>query len=99
MSNIPRAMWRLRRVADDLANSGLRGKAKLIRTIITQDLPRRKSIGMKHGTRAKCSPALKKRILNFWRSRRGNIYWTQQRIAEKFNVTNARVSEIVNPKR
>lgn len=92
-------MWRLRLLADALAAQGLRAKAKQLRTIVTQDLPRRKSVGMKHGTRAKCTPMMKKFILQFWRVRRNNPYWTQQRIAERFNVTNARVSEIVNPKK
>lgn len=94
MSNIPRAMVRLRRLADDIETSGLYGYAKRLRTIVTQDLPRRKPVTKVYGTRRLCTPALRRRIKLFAADNPG---WTQQRIAERFNVTNARVSETLNP--
>lgn len=89
MSNIPQAMKLLRNVARDLELSGLRAKARRLRYIVTRYLPRVKARHMVHGTRAKCTPALRAKIVAWFKS---HPHWTQQRIAEKFNVTNARVS-------
>lgn len=52
-------------------------------------LDRRKSLPMVRGTRAKMTPVLALKI-RAWKAT--HLAWTQQRIAEKFNVTNARVS-------
>jgi predicted XRE-type DNA-binding protein len=48
-----------------------------------------------HGTRAKMTSTLARRIRH-WAAMHPT--WTQQRIAERFNVTNARVSETLHGK-
>jgi hypothetical protein len=58
------------------------------------EMYRRPQYRRAHGTRAKMTPALKRRIK---RLAKLHPRWTQQHIAESVNVTNARVSEILHP--
>jgi hypothetical protein len=99
MSDIPRANKRLRKLAKQIIDPMTRYLspkqiARRIRTICSQDLPRRKCLYRAKGTRATMTRALALKIRAF---ASGHPKWTQQRIAEKFNVTNARVSEILHP--
>lgn len=93
MSNIPLARAILCDIKKDF----------LVRPAITRrlnraigHLNREKSVRMVHGTRAKMTVALGVKV-RAWKVAHPN--WTQQRIAEKFNLTNARVSEALTRKK
>jgi hypothetical protein len=86
VSNIPLARVILASIKKDF----------LLRPAITRrlnkalgHLNRRKSIQRVRGTRARCTPALRAKI-KAWHA--SHPRWTLQRIAERYNVTNARVS-------
>lgn len=82
-------------LADDLEASGLLGYARRLRRYTTE-LYRRKGHYRVRGTRTPISPVL---ILKIRACAKSHPRWTQQHIAEKFNVTNARVSEALHGKR
>lgn len=93
MSNIPRARAVLSTIKKDF----------ILRPAITRRLNkalgllnREKSVRMVHGTRAKMTTVLGVKV-RAWKVMHPG--WTQQRIAEKFNLTNARVSEALTRKK
>lgn len=90
MSNIPAARADLER----LARKCPPGIARRIRSIATKRLHRRPQHVRTRalGTRAKMTPALGLRIKRWYHA---HPTWDQQRIAEKFNVTDARVSIVL----
>ena len=63
---------------------------------LEKELRRRRSTFRAFGTRTKFTPLLRQRIIHFAST---HPKWTQQRIAERYNVTNGRVSESLKGKR
>lgn len=89
MSKIPQAREELVMIEHQL--SALLVRIEAARRL----LDRRKSTYRAYGTRATFTPVLALKIRAFAQM---NPSWTQQRIAEKFNVTNGRVSEALHGK-
>lgn len=91
MSNIPKARaLLLAKVRPHLPTSARRHLYAAIQMMI-----RRPQHHRAHGTRTKMNPVLALKIRAFAAL---HPKWTQQRIAERFNVTNARVSETLHGK-
>lgn len=90
MSNIPQARVELKSLRQFMPRRCVRRFDRAIKM-----LDRRPQHHRAYGTRAKMTPALARYIKSLARA---NPTWTQQRIAEKANVTNARVSEVLHGK-
>lgn len=91
MSNIPKARAILiTKVLPHLPRSARRHFYMAVHL-----LKRRPQHHRAHGTRTKMNPVLALKIRAFAAL---HPKWTQQRIAERFNVTNARVSETLHGK-
>lgn len=83
-------------LANEIEAAGLVRLARRLRRYTTEIYRRKGNYRTPRGTRAKMTPHLAARIKAFAVR---NPYWDNQAIAERFNVTNARVSEILNGKR
>lgn len=96
MSNLRKARLEFMALTNILVGGNLSPKQTAIAMwdIINTHLPRKTANYRSRGQRAKCTPALRQQITKWAAS---HPTWDNQRIAEKFNVTNARVSETLNP--
>jgi hypothetical protein len=83
-------------LANELEAAGLFGFARRLRRYTTELCRRKAHYRTPRGSRTKMTPQLTLRIRSFARRR---PYWDNQAIAEHFNVTNARVSEVLHGKR